>query len=365
MRNPLVQFTVVILAAIGITGGVFLGLSQIVTQVTTVGPSASHVQASCGLYYMPAIPSLSNADPVPLLTNPKILLPRAEYTEQCDRATSWQPYVAWALTGVGLVGLVVIFVARRQRLAEEADKGSDSSPGTHGSAAAALSPDRAQRQHSPARRVSTWTLVSTLVGSLIAGVCLWGLYRAFSAKEQPAPVPSAATDANAIPIGRPNARIRVDVYLDMHCADCRTWEETAGPILDEAVSDGSARVVYHPLAFLARDSSTRYSTRAAAAAGCASESGAYVAYQRLLFAEQPPRGGEGLSEERLIELGRQAGAREPFAACVRERRYEPWVTKMTTQAYSLGVKVTPTILVDNDRIASTDVALRKALAGTR
>jgi protein-disulfide isomerase len=215
------------------------------------------------------------------------------------------------------------------------------------------------------RRLSVSALVWTLVGSVIAGVCLFGLYRAFSAKDQPAPAPTAATEFGAIPIGSKDARTRVDVYLDMHCADCRTWEASAGPILDEAASSGRARVVYHPLAFLARNSGTRYSTRAAAAAGCASESGAYVAYQRLLFANQPPPVGEGLDEQRLIELGKQVGAGEPFAACVREGRFEPWVTTMTTRAYNVGIKVTPTVLVDGDRIANTDTALRDALGSKR
>lgn len=212
-------------------------------------------------------------------------------------------------------------------------------------------------------RPSRWTVVCAL-GVVLAGVFLFGLYRAFSVEAQPAPAPSAATELGAIPIGSKDARKRVDVYLDMHCADCRAWEASAGPTLDEAVSSGRARVVYHPLAFLDRDSSTRYSTRAAAAAGCASESGVYVAYQRLLFANQPPV-GEGLSEQQLIELGRRVGAGEPFAACVRDGRFEPWVTKMTTREYTVGIKVTPTIQVGGELIADTDRALRDALASTR
>lgn len=231
----------------------------------------------------------------------------------------------------------------------------DMAPSDHESGA----PSRARRMR------SVWSLVALLVGVVLAGVLAFGLYRAFSGHDQPAPAPSAATDFGDIPIGAKDAKTRVDVYLDMDCVECRDWEASAGPILDEAVSGGRARVFYHPLALLARNSSTHYSTRAAAAAGCASESGAYVAYQRLLFANQPPPDSDGLSEQRLIELGKEAGAGEPFAACVREGRFEPWVTKMTTRAYTVGIKVTPTILVDNDRIASTDTALRDALAGPR
>lgn len=215
------------------------------------------------------------------------------------------------------------------------------------------------------RGISAWTLGVTIVGALLAGLFLFGLYRAFSGKEEPVLTPSTATEFGAIPIGAKDAGTRVDVYIDMHCGDCRSWEASAGPILDQAVSSGRVRVVYHPLAFFARNSSTHYSTRAAAAAGCASESGVYVAYQRLLFANQPPPVGPGLSEQQLIDLGRQAGAGEPFAACVRDKRFEPWATSMTNKAYTSGIKVTPTVLVDSDRIANTADALRDALAGTR
>lgn len=129
MRNPIVQFAAAILAVLGFTGGVFLGLSQIHTQVTTVGPPSAQVQAPCGISYVPSIPALSDADPVPLVTDSKVLVPRATYTEQCDRATSWQPYVSWTLTGFGLLGLVVIFIASRRGLDDKPGTGFGSSAG--------------------------------------------------------------------------------------------------------------------------------------------------------------------------------------------------------------------------------------------
>lgn len=129
VRNPVVQFVAVVLAVFGLTGGMFLGLSQIHAQVTTVGPPPVRVQASCGIYFVPGVPALSDADPVPLPTDRKVLVPRAEYTAQCDRVTSWQQFVSWGITGFGLLGLVVIFVARRQRLAEESKRPSGPSSG--------------------------------------------------------------------------------------------------------------------------------------------------------------------------------------------------------------------------------------------
>lgn len=214
-------------------------------------------------------------------------------------------------------------------------------------------------------RLSRWTLVGVVVGSVIVGVFLFGLMRAFSGTDEPAPTPAGVNPFGGIAVGPVDARARVDIYLDLQCPECRAYLDRVGPILDEMVAGGRAQVIYHPVAFLDRDSSTGYPTRAAAAAGCAAEAGVYPAFQRALFAEQPPASGEGLPEQQLIDIGRQAGAGEPFADCVGDRRFEPWVSKMTSRAYNIGVKTVPTVLVDDGRIANTDQALRDAVAAAR
>jgi protein-disulfide isomerase len=214
-------------------------------------------------------------------------------------------------------------------------------------------------------RLSRWTLLAVVVGSVLVGVFLFGLMRALFGTDPPAPTPTGVNAFGGIVVGPLDARARVDVYLDLQCADCRSYLDGVDRTLDEAVAAGRAQVVYHPVAFLDRDSSTRYPTRAAAAGGCAAEAGVYPAFQRSLLAEMPPPGGAGLPDERLIELGRQAGAGEPFAECVRSGRFESWVSKMTSRAYNIGVKTMPTVLVDDGRVGLTDQALREAIAGAR
>lgn len=52
---------------------------------------------------------------------------------------------------------------------------------------------------------------------------------------------------------------------------------------------------------------TNYSTRAAAASGCAADKGRLVAYAHALFVDQPPEGGPGLSDAELAALGHAVG----------------------------------------------------------
>jgi protein-disulfide isomerase len=131
------------------------------------------------------------------------------------------------------------------------------------------------------------------------------------------------------------------------------------------VAGGTARFVYHPVAFLDQYSSTHYSSRAAAASGCAADAGVFVPFVRLLYYNQPPENGSGLPEDRLIALGRQAGAGQRFADCVNADTYAPWAAAVTEAASRSGVTATPTVRVNGRLIDNTAEALRNAVRAAR
>ncbi|MGH3911408.1 MAG: thioredoxin domain-containing protein, partial [Pseudonocardiaceae bacterium] len=110
-------------------------------------------------------------------------------------------------------------------------------------------------------------LVSAAVGILVlfAAVIGFGLYRG---QETAVVVPPGATE-QGIPVGNPDAAVTLDVYEDFQCPVCAKFERIIGPTIDELVRAGTVRAVYHPVAYLDRMSSTEYSSRASAAAGCA------------------------------------------------------------------------------------------------
>ncbi len=108
------QLAVIATAAVLLVVGMFFGLHPISTVVTQVNPELRDLTVPCGIGYLPGVPGTT--DPVRLRDNRDVLLPRAAYAEHCALATSWQPYVAWSLTGVGLLGLAMLFVGRRDRV---------------------------------------------------------------------------------------------------------------------------------------------------------------------------------------------------------------------------------------------------------
>jgi protein-disulfide isomerase len=138
----------------------------------------------------------------------------------------------------------------------------------------------------------------------------------------------------------------VEIYIDFLCPFCRQFEESSGAALDAIAAAGSSRLVYHPLGFLDRLSGTRYSSRAAAASGCAADRRKFSEYKSTLFANQPEEGGPGLSDEELAQLGHTLGLDPGFGRCIGEGRYLEWSTYVTTRAAERGVSGTPSAFVD-------------------
>jgi protein-disulfide isomerase len=70
--------------------------------------------------------------------------------------------------------------------------------------------------------------------------------------------------------------VRVDAYIDFLCPYSRKFELSSGPTLASLAADRLASIAYHPMNFLDEASTTSYSTRAAAASGCAADHGRFA-----------------------------------------------------------------------------------------
>jgi protein-disulfide isomerase len=161
----------------------------------------------------------------------------------------------------------------------------------------------------------------------------------------PAKVPAGTNrDGDGIVLG--SGPVTVDAYIDFLCPFCKQFEAASGPALTTMVEEGLIALVYHPLGFLDRLSTTRYSTRAAAASGCASDQGKFPEYRDALFANQPPEGGPGLSDQQLIQLGQAVGIGDAtFPRCVAEGVHLEWAAYVTARAMERGVSGTPSTFV--------------------
>jgi protein-disulfide isomerase len=129
------------------------------------------------------------------------------------------------------------------------------------------------------------------------------------------------------------------------------------------VAEGAINLVYHPMNFLDEASTTKYSTRAAAASGCAADQGRFVEYAHALFVDQPPEGGPGLSDAELVAIGRAGGLTDPaFGDCLSDAPYLDWPSYVTARAAALGVSGTPTVLVAGVATEADAQAIAAAVA---
>lgn len=218
-----------------------------------------------------------------------------------------------------------------------------------------------------AERRRTLLLVSLAVAILVvfAGVIGFGLYRAQEKTAGGGGVPPHAT-ASGIPIGNAGAPVTLDVFLDYQCPVCKQFEALTGPTIDQLVQQDKLRVIYHPVAFLDRMSSTNYSSRASAAAGCAAADQVYPKFATALYANQPPENGDGLPDSTLISLGKAAGAGDDFASCVQNHTYAGWTQRLTDEASRQGVTGTPTLLINGHEVQDrTPDGLKAAVAAAQ
>jgi protein-disulfide isomerase len=178
----------------------------------------------------------------------------------------------------------------------------------------------------------------------------------------PGRVPKGATpDGDGIVVG--GGPVRVDAFIDFLCPFCRRFELSSGPTLASLVAGRLASIVYHPMNFLDQASTTNYSTRAAAASGCAADQGRFVDYSHELFVRQPPEGGPGLSDAELASAGHAAGlADAAFAACLSDAPYLDWPPYVTARAIAAGVSATPTVLVAGAAVEPDAHAIAAAVA---
>jgi protein-disulfide isomerase len=177
----------------------------------------------------------------------------------------------------------------------------------------------------------------------------------------PSRVPAGATpEGDGIVTG--DGPVRVDAFIDFLCPYCQRFELSSGPALATMLAGHRISLAYHPMNFLDLASTTHYSTRAAAASGCAADFGRFLEYTHALFVDQPPEGSAGLSDSELAALAGDAGlAAQPFADRLGEGLYLDWPPYVTARAAAAGVSATPTVLVAGVAVAADSEAIALAV----
>ena len=182
---------------------------------------------------------------------------------------------------------------------------------------------------------------------------------------------AAGTAGSAFEVGNPQAPVVVDVYEDFQCPVCKQFETDAGKTMADLSDEGKIRIRYRPIAILDRASTDKYSTRAANAAAVVADAAgtdAFLKFHTALFAAQPAEGGAGLTDDQLVSMAADAGAKgSAVESGIRDLRFGDWTATVTAESSKAGVTSTPTVLVNGtvlpDRSARSLEAAVTAAAG--
>lgn len=231
------------------------------------------------------------------------------------------------------------------------------------------------RQEAEAKKARQMRIV--MIGALVLAVAVAAIVatvlinnnrtkaREVSAQGTP---PNANADTSGIVINPGKAKQgapTVSLFFDYQCPGCKSLEETHGAHLESLANKGEINLEYRTMTFMDSGLVNTASSRAAIAAVCADKAGAYSAYHRAVFANQPAqeiKGSEGYSDELLRstipqQVGITGDKLTTFQSCYDTKATEDFVKGTDEKAAAAQVTSTPTLAVNGKNMDMKTVNL--------
>jgi len=229
-----------------------------------------------------------------------------------------------------------------------------------------LSKRRSKRRHQRQQAASQKSLYifGTLVTLIVVGAVI-GVAVATSGGGDAPPEDVVVPTARRVDViqdghvlGSADAPVAIVEYLDFQCPFCqRAAEQVMSAIEETFIASNTASLEIRPIAILGDES-----VQAAAAAECANEQGQFWAYHDILYANQGAERGGAFSDDRLKEFAEALNLdTAAFNSCLDSGRYTQQVVDDTSTALDSGVSVTPTVLVNGERVDVSIEAISAAI----
>ncbi|MDR0944601.1 MAG: DsbA family protein [Bifidobacteriaceae bacterium] len=219
------------------------------------------------------------------------------------------------------------------------------------------------------RRNRLLIILAIIVGVVVAAVVITLVVVMGHRADSPtsaALTPPGATDNGGVVIGKDGVPgdeapsgsdvITVEIYSDYMCPFCGKLETSIESTLDQLRQSGDIRLIMHPLALLdGYSEGSQYSTRTAndAAVVMKYQPDKFMAFHKILYANQPEENTTGLTDAKLADLAAQAGVSQSVINKFSKQPLKDWVTLATQNAESDGLNATPDVFMykgNNQRV---------------
>lgn len=138
----------------------------------------------------------------------------------------------------------------------------------------------------------------------------------------------------------------IEIYEDFQCPSCARFESIAGGYIQELIATKKAKVAFHTLSFLGRESQV-----AANAAACSADQGKFLEFHKTLYANQSTGNSGVWSTGYLSTLGLGLGIASPeYDKCVKNQDYKGWVKNVADAGSNRNINATPTVFINGKEI---------------
>lgn len=162
------------------------------------------------------------------------------------------------------------------------------------------------------------------------------------------PVAFPMVDGKAI--GKPDAKVKIEVYADFQCPACKGYSESIEKQLltSSYITNGQIYYIFRQFPFLDSQSATKESHQSANASMCALEQGRFWDYHAILFANQGVvENGGSFNNKRLTAFAESLGLdMTAFNSCFNGNRYSSDIEADYQMGVTAGVNRTPSILIN-------------------
>ncbi|MEV5779131.1 thioredoxin domain-containing protein [Streptomyces antimycoticus] len=175
------------------------------------------------------------------------------------------------------------------------------------------------------------------------------------------PAHSSGPSGTTVVIGEADAEHTLDVYEDLRCPPCASFDQAVGPTIAKDIKAGKYKVSFHFAAILDKSMGGNGSANALSALGAALDvsTDTFLDYKAALMSPKnhPEESKDSYADDnQLLTVSQEVYALKTnasFREALREGTYDPWAKKMIADFDASGVNGTPAVKLDGSQLTGS------------